>query len=243
MAEETNKPEAADDALDQAALDAVASQEQEVSDDTAPEVSEETDQDGLPIDQGPRSDLGRKVAAIHRRQDEFDAKIDRMLQLMENQQQPDEEELDYDAPLTRKEALDLIQQQKEQEAKTETQYQETYVSSFAKLTRDLPENEYGLILDELKKMTYDRTNNPARDAEINFLKAKLAVAEKTDSPRVNPLKGNKPKSELGTATNSKNQTKESALPDLDDVAQNYLNFVAREDGQEKASALHKSMAK
>jgi len=255
MADETNMAEAADP-LDQAALDAVASQEQEdVSDDTVSEETEEpqeesVDEDGLPVDQGPRSELGRKVAAIHRRQDEFDSKIDRMLAIIEAQNKPEPETIsdeDDDMPLTRKEIREMMRREREQETKsaqeTQEKYKEGYVGTLARLARDVDEAEYGLILEEMKTMTYDPTNDPEKDAALNFYKAQVAAAKKSVSKRENPIKGKAPKSELGTVINQKTVDKESALPKLDPAAQSYLSFVTREDGEDKAVALRKSMAK
>lgn len=98
---------------------------------------------------------------------------------------------------------------------------------------------------EMQTMKYDPSIDPKRDAELNVYKAMAVAAKKklSGSSKTNPIKGDTPRSELGIATNNKVTTKNSALPKLDAAGQSYLNFVAEEDGDEKASALHKSMTK
>ena len=255
MADETNKTEAADP-LDMAAADAVASQEQTVSDDVVSEETEEqiaeveaaileTDAEGLPTDQGPRSDLGRKIAAIHRRQDSTDDKLERMLQLLESQQKAPEEELyDEELPLTRKYVTALIKNNKKDEADKMQAYNDEYMSELARYARDTDEQVYGKILKEMEKLKYDPSEDPKRDLRENWLTAKLAVAENAGAPtRENPLKGDKARSELGTVTNQKVTTKDSALPNLDEHAKSYLKFVSQEDGSERAADLQRTVAK
>lgn len=258
MADETNKTEAtdSDNALNLAASDAVVSQEQEVvSDDAVSEETQETtteteqeltteDDDGLPTDHNARSELGRKVAAMHRRQDDTDSKLDRMLQLLETQQTTEVEEEDYGAPLTRKEAMDLMDQRETQKAESTKQYEEGYVSTLASLTRDLPEDEYGAVMAEMQNMKYEPSGDAKTDAQINVYKAIAAAAKKqSGSSKTNPIKGDKTRSELGTVTSNKTKQNESALPKLDVHGQSYLDFVARQDGDERASALRKSVEK
>ena len=113
-----------DDMLNAAAADAVVAEtetepEEIVEDLQATEdvvVEQETeetetlDEEGLPVDHAKRSDLGRKLSATHRRQDEFDQKLDRILGVLETQAtvltkaEPDPiDELDLDEPLTLRE--------------------------------------------------------------------------------------------------------------------------------------------
>jgi hypothetical protein len=106
----------------------------------------------------------------------------------------------------------------------------------------LGQEEYDAVLAEMRDVTYDPTDNPERDAEMNFLKAeKIYLRKKMAKPadKVNPLKGEKPKDKLGVATTQTSVTKETKQPKLDEYAQSYLDSVRRRSGDEYADKLLK----
>ena len=271
MADDTNKDVATtvtDDVLTQAATDAVAEQTDtdktviaEALDIPATEIvdavdadsseTSELDADGLPIDHTDRSNLGRKITAFHRRQDEFEERINRLLGVMEGQQQPTQVQefpkTDPDEPVTFAEMGQFLDQRERTATQKAETYNINYMGTLGKLSSNLPEQEWTVILEEMKNVPYDPSDDPVRDAEINFGKAErahlrkaLAVAKGT---KKNPLEGKEPRSALGGITNQTVVTKDPALPKLDASGQSYLAFVAREDGQEKATKLHQGMAK
>jgi len=250
---ENEQSTAADDSLNQAAAEAVETSEsveqvdvQNAEQETAEsaeetETSDETNGDGLPVEQKSRSDLGRKVAAIHRRLDEQDNKwnelLDRFDVMLSRSSGKTEQQVDYDEPLTRR---DLENWQKEQETakqKQEKKYNDSYNNTMLKLGAEMTDDDWNGLVAELKNMPPARTNNPSHDAELNFFKAQASMLKKAvvkPAERKNPLKGETPKNPTGVITNQKTVVKDSPMPKLDGAARSYLDFIAREDGDETA---------
>jgi len=272
MANETKKSEAAsedvkDDLLSQAAAAAVAGQEteeekSEISDEIK-EVEEKIEQleakedsDGLPVDQKERSRLGRTLAALHRRLDEFDQRdaersdqLDRLIEQLQTREKPDEDDEDDDVPITKKQAREIARKEaerldragKEAEQKLSKQYSKDYGMKWAELAKDLPDEDYAAIMKEAENMKYDPSDNGTFDAAMNFKECQIRYLK--NQFKTNPLDGNKPQKGIGTVTKQKVPDREIALPKLDAATQSYLDYVNREDGAEKATNLHKSLAK
>ena len=215
----------------------------------AEEAKKQAELEGLPTDHGERSDLGRKIWAFHRRQDETDNRIDRMLNLFEAQAKPKETEMELDPneTVTFAEMQQFMAKEKEKESQQKTDYDQKYVASISEQASGLEEVEYNAILDEMQNVTYTPSKNPARDAERNFDKAEKIYLRKRlagkKGEKINPVMGKEPRSALGGIVNQKVVTKDTTLPKLDAHGQSYLAFVAREDGNEKATDLHKSLSK
>lgn len=277
MAEDTKKdvavtvddggePVSTDTLLDQAAADAVAEQTDTTGNDTdvlddgagvttdvvSPELTEqsELDAEGLPADHTERSNLGRKITSFHRRQDEFESRIDRLLGVIEGQQQPAQTQelvLEPNEPVTYAEMERLLDQREKASSAQAEKYNTEYLKALGQTSTNLSDQERDAIFEEMKSITYDPSNNPARDAELNFFKAERAYLRKQlarpKNEKVNPLKGNEPRSALGGTTNQTTVTKEAVLPKLDASGQSYLAYVAREDGEERATNLHRSVGK
>jgi hypothetical protein len=265
MADETKQAVAAtddvkDDLLSKAAAEAVADQDEkkEITEEIK-EVEEkieklEEDSEGLPKDQKERSQLGRTLAALHRRLDDFDQRdaerddqIQRLIDAMEKRKEP-EDDFDDDAPLTRAELKAALKAEREaekaQEQKLTKEYHKGYSLKWAELSKGLSAEEYNAILAEAEEMKYDPSDNAAFDAALNFKEAQLRHLKKQlASKKSNPLDKNTPKDGIGTVTTQKVPDREIALPKLDDPAQSYLNYISREDGADRAAALHKSLAK
>lgn len=250
MAEEQSSEVAADEALNQAATEAVETETQ--AEETAEtqkteeiaEETEESDAEGLPQDHTQRSDLGRKISAFHRRQDEFDDRIDRLLSAMETQRIPEDPELQSEPGdiVTHADINKILDDREKTKTQNAQNYDKQYVTSISALSSDLSEQECNEIFAEMQNITYNPSNDPARDAELNFMKAERAfLRKKVAGKKVNPLKGEKPRSALGGITNQTAVVKDATLPKLDAAGESYLNFVAREDGAESATKLHKSM--
>jgi hypothetical protein len=257
-----------DDMLNRAAMDAVAGQqetepeaqeeeiveqEQDVSRETS-EEQEELDDEGLPVDHVKRSDLGRKVSAMHRRQDDVDSRLDKILKALEAQtnlattkDSPDPlDALDPDEPMTKAE-IDRYLEARERKAQEQTSYYDkTYLNTFNQLSATLSEAEAEAIVEEMKVMSYNPTKDPEKDAEVNFLKAERAYLRKQlakPKGKVSPITGDKVKSPIGTVTSQKTVAKDVNLPKLDAAGASYLAFVEREDGIDRANELHRSLGK
>jgi hypothetical protein len=284
MAEDTNKLPAAatqvsiDEALNQAAADAVAAQEetpqqepvaeevpvetqpQEEAPETPEEPKQELDDEGLPKDHQSRSDLGRKLAAMHRRQDETSETLARISQLLEKvatskTETPaiDMPQIDPDEPVTFKEVLKLMdsREQKKMEAKTnyDRSYSQVLERSFSEYVDEKGEMnaaEIDGVLEEMRLIKYTPSSDPEKDALSNLRKAERAYLKKqTAQPKakVNPLKGETPRSPLGTAGAGKPPVKASAPIKLDPHAEAYLKSISASEGAAYADKLRASMGR
>jgi len=253
--DETQQAQAAED-LTEAAEKAVESQQQEQEEQQTDEQAQvfepvetppadEPDDEGLPKEHKERSDLGRKVSAVHRRMDEIDNKFDRMLQYLESvaNKQDATSDLDPDEPLTRRQFEELQKQQREIEEKSKKQYWDSYNRTVSSLGSDLDENQWQAVLAEMSNLTYDPTDKPDVDAKLNFERAeKLYWKKQAAAPqRTNPLKGKPPVGKPGVATNQKSVVTERAMPKLDADAQAYYDYIRRTDGDEKAQGMLKDL--
>ena len=257
-----------DDMLNQAAADAVVTEpeteiEEVVEDLQATEevvVEQETkeigevDEEGLPVDHGKRSDLGRKLSAMHRRQDDSDTRLDKILQALEAQTElatkkvdPDPlDDLDPNEPMTKAE-IDKYLEVRERKATEQTEnYNTKYFKSLNQFVDGLEVGERDAVIEELKVLPYEPSTNPTKDAENNFSKAERAYLRKQlakPKGKVSPITGKNVTTPIGTLTNQTVVTKETVLPKLDEAGMSYLAYVEREDGADKAQELHKSIGK
>jgi hypothetical protein len=284
MAEDTNKLPAAatqvsiDEALNQAAADAVAEQAETTQEqveespvvekpqpeaplpETVEEPKQELDDEGLPKDHQARSDLGRKLAAMHRRQDETSETLSRISQLLEKvatakSETPalDVPNIDPDEPVTYKELLKIVETREQQKIQAKTNYDRSYSQvlerSFAEYVDEKGEMnaaEIDGVLEEMKLIKYVPSNDPEKDALSNLRKAERAFLKKqTAQPKqkVNPLKGEAPRSPLGTAGAGKPPVKASAPIKLDPHAEAYLKSISASEGAAYADKLRASMSR
>ena len=253
--DENQETSAADD-LTQAAEEAVVDQQttqetEENQEETQEQVAETTEEvveevaEELPTDHKDRSDLGRKLSAYHRRVDEIDNKFDRIMNYLESQKPEEnpETELEPDEPVTLTQMERILAAREDKEKSREKSYQDNYVRTISGLGTDLSQTEYDAVLAEMKDITYDPSEDPEIDAEVNFLKAeRIYLRKKMAAPPVkeNPLKGEKPKEKLGVATNQASVQRETKQPTLDSDAQSFVDFVRRTDGDEAADRLLKA---
>ena len=249
--EDNQQATAADDALDNAAAEVVETEEvtqeteevvetPEVEQVAETETVEELDKNGLPTEHKQRSELGRKLSAVHRRIDETDNKFDRIMNYLETAAKPTPDELSPDEPVT---ASDLDQVLEARDAAREDKkktYNDSYAKAIARMGPELGQDEYDEIIAELTTFTYDPSSDPARDAELNFHKAeRMYLRKKIAKPieKENPLTGKTPSNKPGVANGQKTVVKEAAKPKLDKAGESYLEFVRSEDGDDAANKL------
>jgi len=235
------------DALDEAAATAVANIDklEEDFDKVIPDEKPPEDADGLPTDNKARSDLGRKFSALHRRQDEYDLKLDKLLDVLTQNQPEPVDDFSTDEPMTKAEAKQYFKQLQKEEKQAENQqqskYQNKYDDTLVSLSAEYSNDEANAIFGELTALRYDPSGNAAQDAELNFLKAERAFLKKKVAKPVKkdvPLKGDDP---TGVITNQKTPAKDSPTIKVSAAGQSYLDFVAKKDGSEKAQSLRKSL--
>lgn len=234
--------------LTEAAAAAVAEPETEPLVEEASEIVEEvvTNGDGLPVDNKARSDLGRKFSALHRRQDDFDKKIDKLLDVLTTQKQPDPlDDFQTDEPMTKAEAREYFNQlhtEKSKETMSAKQaYQNKYDDMLVNLSADYSDEEANGIFNELQTLRYDPSSDAEKDAALVFIRAERAYRKKASAKPIKkdvPLKGDSP---TGVVTTQKTPSKETPNVKLSPAGESYLAHVAAKDGTEKAQALRKSL--
>jgi hypothetical protein len=169
-----NQETSAAEELTQAAEDQQTTQETEETTEETEEVAETTEEvveeqaEELPTDHKERSNLGRKLTALHRRVDETDNKFDqiaRSLESLQSAQEDPTESLEPDEPVTRKEMESILEARERLRESRDKSYNENYVRTISGLGSDLGQEEYDAVLAEMRDVTYDPTDNPERDAE------------------------------------------------------------------------------
>lgn len=278
---DTNTIPAADvnaDALTKAAADAVAEEVETPVGETPPEetppeteaaetpvetpTEPELDAEGFPKDHKERSELGRKLSALHRRQDEFADNMAKIAQFVEKIAQSktdstkaiDLPEVDPDEPITYKEAIQLFEHREQQKVEAKTNYDRGYTATlqevFSEYTNENGEpnvTEIDGILNEMKTINYKPTSDPRYDAITNLRKAERAFLKKQmakPAARINPLKGETPRTALGVVPKGKPSPASAASAvKLDPDAERYIKFVAAQDGPERAEKLRQSMGR
>lgn len=247
-------------ALDQAAAEAVDSQQETEQEEVAQEeqveetieqvaeaeeAAEELDEDGLPTDHKKRSDLGRKMSAFHRRMDNVDQTLSRLASILEQQESGSDQvpATDPDEPLTVAEWQRLSAQEKAKEERDTKKYNDTYRSAVGRLGGDLTDQQWQDIVKEMESLPLDSSGNAELDAERNFYKASNIYYKKQlakPAEKEVPLKREIAKN-TNVATSQKTVVKEEKMPKLDEYSKSYLDMVSRQDGEEKASKLRKSI--
>jgi len=261
-----NNSEAATDKVTYEMLDAAAAEvegeeekkeeaipaEPEVEEIKDPEPPEKEPAKEEPEDNSERSKLGRKVQKLFEKYDKTEETLSKLSNILEQlatkttalpEQQ--EEDLDEDIPMTKKEIRVFLENERRKELEGQTQYQNAYLKTVSVLGKDYEKDEYEAIFDEMMSNFNEKHSSDASaDAERNFYKAERAYLRKQlaqPKGKENPLKGEPPIAPLGVASSQKVTAKTTALPELDDAAKDFLNYVKRKDGAEAAEKLHQSV--
>ena len=147
--------------------------------------------------------------------------------------------------MTKAEAREYFKQLQAEESKKanqqQQQYQNSYDDALVNLSAEYSDAEANAIFNELQTMRYNPTNDAARDAEVNFLKAERAYLRKKAAA---PKEKNVPLRKdpvTGVVTNQKTPQKQEENVKLSAAGQSYLDFVSKQDGTEKAQSLKKSL--
>jgi len=202
----------------------------------AEQSAEELDAEGFPKEHKTRSDLGRKLSALHRRLDEQDNKFDRMMSYLESQSKPDEGQVDPDEPLTVADYKRLREKEDREKAAKQEKYNDGYKSAISRLGGDLTDSEWEGVIEEMKSLQYNPSDNPELDAERNFYRAERIYLRKLMAqPVEKKVPGKKEiNKNLGVANSQKTVVKETKQPKLDGYSQSYYDYMVRSDGEESA---------
>jgi hypothetical protein len=223
-------------------------EEEEETEALEAEVGEEEEVQPEPSDNADRSKLGRKVKfmedSLNGIKESIDDRMDRIEQMLTKNQQPEpykedfEDEDDEEIILTKKEFKEQMQsfmtEQQTQKTDSQAQYEKGYLSTIKQLgAEEESEDEFNAIYDEMMTNFNNKlSDNPEMDAERNWLKATKSVLKKQAAQPIkkeNPLKGRKPKAPLGKGSTDTVPKSASAVPELDDVAAEFIKKTGMSD--------------
>ena len=158
-----------------------------------------------------KSQLGRKLAAMHRDQTAINTQTVEALQNINKallRQMPAvEEEIDLDEPMTRRDVQAFYQKQNEQETNITNDYNKVYLDKIQELFSSEDKSIRGGLVEIFESKfnigNSSGKNDPVLDAQINFERSQAAFyrgISTSPTKKVNPMKGAKPASPIGGAT-------------------------------------------
>lgn len=217
-------------------------QEQQVEEQ---ETAEEMDDDGLPTDHAARTRLGQKMSAYFKKADRLEEMMARLVDLQEKAYQPQQREVDPDETVTYRDLDRYYEERRQREDAMQQDYENSYMKTVYGMDTGLDDTLREEIFNEMyQNFNVKHTDNAAADARINWSEAKAAVYGKRlarPKKKENPLKGEKPRSELGGVEKQSNEASEAPLPKLSGPAADLLADTERRFGADKARELHKKM--
>jgi len=164
-----------------------------------------------------RSKLGRKVKSL----EDTVTRLERLLELQEKTQavKTEEDDDDEDVFITKKDLPKYVESLEAKKEQTKLQYQQEYTREFAKIGGE--DDRFDEIWEEmLERHNTINTGSPVADAQINFYKAKAALAESRKP--VNPVKGKAKQLKTKTNIPAQMKGKEPTPVKLDPVAAEYV---------------------
>ncbi len=237
----------------------------EETDSTKEDVAEEQDDladidSEIPADHGERSRLGRKVAAMFKKQDRIEEILEKLSTIVEDRLTTNQQPSSMEAPtiteteedtedftfLTKKDLDRYLEMREQQKLQASKQYENNYIKTVKELSsRVTPEEHEEIVQEMMANFNIRYSDDPIADAERNYLKAERSLLRKklAKSKKENPLKGDKPRAPLGVAKGQRTQEKSVVLPDLDPDARDFLEYIRRKEGDEAAEKYHKSLLK
>ena len=146
---------------------------------------------------------------------------------------PQESDEEDDLPVTRKELNQLLNQQKEDSTRYETDFKNTFhkLCEANDLTDEDADAIGGILLEKYNTRV---VGDGKLDGAMNFEKARADYF----APKKVPLKNGKPP---GVITKQKTALKEKKATQLDAVSEKYLAMIRRLDGDDKADRLRANL--
>lgn len=239
--QETPEEEVVEDVVDESELSA------------EPEVPEEPELPPEPTDNRERTKLGKKVEKLFQYKDQTDQKLDMVLETLKQlTTKPAEPEDPYDPDVIeknriRQEAKEVLREERLAERQVKEQYTTDYLTVLAEATEDMSDEEAdAFYVEHDANFNVAHSNDGRKDALKNCLgTAKALIAKNNAKPieKKNPIKGKKSETPIGTIKKQTVEKKSTPLPDLDNDAKAYLDWVKSTDGDEAAENLHKDLTK
>ena len=205
---------------------------EEAAEEVVEEVDEEITEEEIPDDNKERSNLGRKLSALFKKNDKMEDVIAQQAELI-GRLMPQEYDEEEDLPVTRKEMNQFLNQQKTEANQYENDFKETFhkMCEANGLSDDDAEAIGGILLEKYNNRV---VGDGKLDGAMNFEKARSEYF----SPKKTILKNGKAP---GVITKQKSAVKQQKTTKLDAVSEKYLSMITRLDGAEKADRLRKSL--
>ena len=204
----------------------------EVSEGTAPE---ETTEEVPPTESEAKKDevnalkswVGRRDTAIEAKIAANNAEILAKLDALTPPATPDGDEFSDDTYMTKSQVTQFMADSKKQEEAVANKYKDDYSAALSSMGADMPDEEYNTVIAEHFANHNERlSNDPKRDAEVNFLRASNALFRK--GGKVNPLGGKPPTGPLGTGGGTKVEAKPAVMPKLDSMAESFIKSQGKD---------------
>ena len=211
---------------DQAAAEAAAEAGEEIASAEIDEELPDEPNEETPEGHKERSELGRKVKGIEDQVGFLSEQVQNFISKLEQKrQQQQTDELDFvdtSNPQTLEEFLDRRDQAKEQKKK---EYTQQALSSLKSQGVDLSQKAYNAVCDEAVNNWTKHTGDPAIDARLNFLDARVRIRERQLKTRTNPLSKNTDQDAegLGGESGSRIDQRVQVPPKLSEAAQGFVN--------------------
>ena len=181
-----------------------------------------------PTDHGDRSQLGRKVGDLSRTVESVLERLDRIAREQERKLQeipsyeydPDEE-----IPMTRGELEKLLEERERRKTliaqQDLTRYEKGYMEQFSTLAEKLQPEEAKAVEDTMMtKYNVRYSDDPYKDAELNFFKARTAVLE--NRPPAKPKPTLRESAPTGGASATTSSSRSAATVKLDPLAAEFV---------------------
>ena len=216
--EETEEETTAED-VDETQEETEDETEEEETEETeeVDEIEEEVKAKPKDTENAERSKLGRKVKSL----EDTVTRLERLLELQEKTKavKTEEDDDDEDVFITKKDLPKYVESLEAKKEQTKLQYQQEYTREFAKIGGE--DDRFDEIWEEmLERHNTINTGSPVADAQINFYKAKAALAESRKP--VNPVKGKAKQLKTKTNIPAQMKGKEPTPVKLDPVAAEYV---------------------
>ena len=179
------------------------------------------------------SNLGQKQADTEKQISELSGMVQSLVGVIEAGQQRDVDE-DDTIPLSKRELdayLDARESQRMQiKQEYDSKYENGYLKTLGGLTSGYDENVARTIEKTVREDFNIRySDDPVADAERNFLKAKIALMERSVERKKNPLKGGGKDLPLGGSSGSDNDFKSARTFKLDEHAQSLVDSMGLDE--------------
>jgi hypothetical protein len=211
------------------------------------------DADGLPVDNAARTSLGRKLTRYESQMQEMRDSLQRMSDLMMRQQ----EERSYAPPARVNEPVDdpddekivttwkdvkrLQAAEKRQEEEQRNTYQNTYIRHVKQrpfMVKDTPGDIHVEVERELMgenaRFYPKHTEDPRRDAEINYGLAKARVLERkyTQATQKPNVRGDRPTPPTGVTATTRTPAATVKPVELDEYASKFVRALGKSPDDE-----------